>query len=164
MKSQDDSSVNGGPDGPGQKTIPCWLIDSEKREIRPHVYNGDYKTIHSAIGCDTFTVATFCPDTGDCAFVDDEGLLKSPVLFFSINGFPQPLAGKGLVLGIDDEGDGVAPTIDLERLTRNVRFYELFGRDAKTRKIIAFEWSAANANGEPKMVCFDDVQVTEELL
>lgn len=51
---------------------------------------------------------------GDGIFVDDEGLLKPCDHFFIWKDYPQPLAGRGLILGCDEEGNSVAPRVTLE--------------------------------------------------
>lgn len=98
------------------------LIDPREmdvKEIDVPLEGGNYKALAQAIGCDLITVATYLPN-GDCVFVDDEGLLFSPEHFFSIDGFPQPLAGCGLVMGSNDEGDSIAPTSTVEEITNAV--------------------------------------------
>ena len=68
--------------------------------------------------CDCIT-ASCAPlqGAGDLICVDGNGLLKGPVYqFFGVKGYPQPLAGRGLVLGTDDEGDRVSPETTLEWL------------------------------------------------
>lgn len=59
---------------------------------------------------------------GDGIFVDDEGLLKNPQHFFMHRNYPSPLTGKGLMLGVDAEGDSVAPGTDLETLRKDIVF------------------------------------------
>ena len=41
---------------------------------------------------------------------------------FKYKGVDAPLCGKGLVLGVDEEGDSTAPTITLQELQKNVTF------------------------------------------
>jgi hypothetical protein len=56
-------------------------------------------------------------------FVDDEGLVNGQHQhFFVVDGYPQPLAGKGLVLGVDQEGDSVTPSVSLEQMRKMVTF------------------------------------------
>lgn len=48
-------------------------------------------------------------------WVDDEGLLKRPLLpLFEILGYHQPIAGKGLILGNTTEGDAVSTRFPVE--------------------------------------------------
>ena len=101
------------------------FIDSEKREVREVEYN-DWKDISPMIGCRIFTVADF-NDKGDCVYVDDEGLLtlRLSSMFFEIEGYPQPLAGNGLVCGTDDEGASTEPSVSVEEVKKIVKFYRL---------------------------------------
>jgi hypothetical protein len=94
--------------------MQAYLIDPFNKTITAVEYSGDYKQIYQHIGADLFTAATF-NDFGDSVFVDDEGLFKPDQEFFLVNGYPQPLAGKGLVLGCNDDGDSVEPSITLDQ-------------------------------------------------
>ena len=61
---------------------------------------------HETMPVDCFTCAyarALAP--GDAIFVDDEGPFKKPDRFFTYPGNPQPLAGKGLLLGSDIDGN-----------------------------------------------------------
>jgi hypothetical protein len=51
--------------------------------------------------------------SGEAIFVDDNGLLNNPVRFFKYAGYEQPLAGKGLILGSDAEGDTIGASSKL---------------------------------------------------
>lgn len=57
-------------------------------------------------------------DTGDTIYVDDEGLLKDPEFFFVWRDYPQPLAGRALILGSDDEGETQSAKITLDEVRR----------------------------------------------
>lgn len=97
------------------------LIDPVTRTISEVEYNGNYKQIYDLIDADTFDIARLYPN-GDGAFVDDEGLLKPCDHFWLHENYPSPLAGKGLLLGCDDEGESIAPSTDIESLRNAVRF------------------------------------------
>lgn len=45
----------------------------------------------------------------DCMYVDEEGLLHAATHFLRVEGFPNPVAGKGYVLGTDEEGNSISP-------------------------------------------------------
>ena len=110
------------------------LIDPENHTVTEVEYNGNYKHIYELIGCETFTVVDIGRDNNGLThsiFVDDEGLLNNPRYFFIWNGYQQPLAGKGLILGCDEEGETVAATLDLEAVRLNVSFTELSVRGFK---------------------------------
>jgi hypothetical protein len=97
------------------------LIDPFTRSITEVEYDGDYTKIYSLIDCDTFTLAPI-NHRGDGIFVDDEGLFKPGQEFFKHANYPQPLAGKGMILGCDEEGDSTEPTVSLEDTIKAVRF------------------------------------------
>lgn len=97
------------------------LIDPFKHSITEVEYSGNYQDIYNLIDCDTFTIAPIT-HRGDAIFVDDEGLFKPEQAFFKHDGYPQPLAGKGLILGCDEEGETVEPTISLADTVAAVRF------------------------------------------
>ena len=46
--------------------------------------------------------------------------MNGPVNFFTIGGYPDPLAGRGLIIGADDEGGSIAAKSMIEDL--DVRF------------------------------------------
>jgi hypothetical protein len=89
------------------------LIDPFAKTVTEAEYEGDYHQVYSLIHADTFTVVQL-DDEGDALFLDDEGLLKEGQEFFAIGNYPSPLAGRGLILGTDDEGESVATRISLD--------------------------------------------------
>ena len=119
--------------------MKAYLIDPFAKTVSEVQYNGDYKTIYNLISSDNIKVDTFTcveiNDQSDTIYVDDEGLNKNlnQQAFFMFNG--TPLAGKGLVLGTDEEGDSQSPTITLQELmTENkIEFLSL----AQVRKQVA---------------------------
>ena len=77
------------------------LIDTPKQTIEIVDYSGDYKDIYTLLGCELFT-SVYLEGVGqDTLYVDDEGLYVENQVFFNIKGCPQPLAGRGLILGTD---------------------------------------------------------------
>lgn len=83
------------------------LIDPFTQTIEEVDYSGDYKDIYGLIECDLFTTVYLPNTSDDTLFVDDEGLYVENQRFFKIDGFEQPLAGRGLMLGTDEEGESV---------------------------------------------------------
>jgi hypothetical protein len=93
--------------------MKAYLINPTDRTIKTVKYDGDYRSIYKLCDFSTFTTVELTAD-GDTLFLDDEGLLKAPVYqFFGYRGFPNLLAGKGLILGTDDEGNSVEPKHDI---------------------------------------------------
>ena len=97
------------------------LIDPYAQEIVEVEYSGDWKEIKTFLQCDIFTTAYF-DDTDDSVYVDDEGLYVEDQAFFTIGNYPQPLAGRGLILGCNDEGDSVDCKTTLEEAKAMVKF------------------------------------------
>lgn len=83
--------------------------------------------IYKHLQCRTFDVAAL--PNGDALYVDDEGLLKPAYHYIALRGMPEPFAGRGLVLGLDDRGRSIAPSVSLEQLTEDVKFIELLAKD-----------------------------------
>jgi hypothetical protein len=69
----------------------------------------------------------YCPflRIGEAIYVDSRGALESPVRFFRIAGLEPPLAGKGLILGTDKEGNTISASSSLELITAAVTFAEM---------------------------------------
>ena len=86
-----------------------FLIDPFKQDITEVAYSGDIEQIYELTDCQTFDVARINRH-GDGIFVDDEGLYAEDARFFWHSDYPQPLAGKGMVIGCDMETGESAPT------------------------------------------------------
>lgn len=100
------------------------LIDPIAKTVTEVDYGGKYTDIYKLIDCDTFTVVGI--ENDDAIYVDDEGLLKDdPKYYFLYQGYAQPLAGKGLVLGTSEDGDSIEPVHTRDEIERKVRFVEL---------------------------------------
>jgi hypothetical protein len=103
------------------------LIDPFNKTVTEVEHNGNYKHIYELLSHETHPVDCFTAvgiDNGDTIFVDDEGLFKEPTEFFVYLGYDQPLAGKGLVLGCNDDGDSVAPVSTLEQVKKHIVWME----------------------------------------
>jgi hypothetical protein len=98
------------------------LIDPYKEEVTDVTYNGDYKQIYEHIKVDCFALVRLSDD--DDVFVDDEGLLKlkPSTKFFALPDYPQPLAGYGLILGNDNEGESISAHHDAAFYRERVKF------------------------------------------
>ena len=101
--------------------MQAYLIDPFARTVEPVDYSGDYRDIYKLIGnhCSAFT-AVFLWHPGDAVFVDDEGLFKKGLLSFMLKGHLEPLFGRGVVLGADENGDEAPAKITLDDLRRRV--------------------------------------------
>lgn len=81
-----------------------YLIDPYLKTIRDIVVR-DYDEINKLIG-DTYAIGSRF-DNDDTLFVDDSGLLKDNQSYFCIDEDHRPLAGYGVMLGTDYEGECV---------------------------------------------------------
>lgn len=101
---------------PWQNTI--MIVDFE--------YGGSYTQIRNLIATEEAPDPTFSAvdiDDKHSIYIDDEGLFREDQAFFKLKGYPQPLQGKGLILGIDYEtGESVPPTLSLEDVNARVHF------------------------------------------
>ena len=76
--------------------MQAYLIDPEKKIVESCDYSGDWKEISDLIECRWFDIAGTDKYS---VYVDDEGLCYNGenMHFFTIEGYPQPLVGKGLL-------------------------------------------------------------------
>lgn len=102
--------------------MKAFFVDPFNREVKQIDYSGDFNEITKMLACDMFTCATF-NNKGDTFFVDDEGLFKANRMFFEHHGYATPLCGFGLVLGTNPSGESVEPTVTLEELQRDLKWY-----------------------------------------
>lgn len=100
------------------------LIDSKNRMVKQIEIGEDFTEISKAIGCDVFA-APHILKNNDTMYVDDEGLLKDPQHFFLLDTYPQPIAGNGLILGCDHEGDSIDAKTSLTELADRIKFMDL---------------------------------------
>lgn len=86
------------------------LIDPHAKTVTEVEHDGTLEGIYRAIGADCVCTVGLGVDR-DAVFLDDDGLFREGQEFFSIGEYPHPLAGKGLVLGCDAEGESCAPVL-----------------------------------------------------
>ena len=96
-------------------------IDATSRTISEVDYSGDYRQILVLIDAELFDCARF-NRKGDAVFVSDIGMLDGTDHFFRIAGYRHPLAGNGLILGCDGEGNSTNPSVSLAWVTENTAF------------------------------------------
>ena len=100
------------------------LIDVKNRALKQIEIGEDFTEISKAIECDVFA-APHILENNDVMYCDDEGLLKNPEHFFLLDSYPQPIAGNGLILGCDHEGDSVDAKTSLAELASKVTFMDV---------------------------------------
>lgn len=110
-------------------TKPCKaiLIDPFACTVTEVDWNGNIDHIYELISHESMPVECFdCVSLGnagnDAIFVDDEGLFKDSERFFRYRDINQPMAGKGLILGADDEGESIAPYINVDKVKKAISF------------------------------------------
>ena len=104
------------------------LIDVKNEEVREIDFNETLKHIYELVDCATFDV--FRIDGVNGIYVDDEGLFVEDQRFFVYHGTNrdgshgrvQALAGNGLILGVDSEGNSISPTLTVEEVREAVDF------------------------------------------
>ena len=97
------------------------LIDVKTQEVKEVEHDGEIQNIYNLIDCRAFDIVRI-DDVNDI-FVDDEGILKDN-LYFEYSGSENvfKLAGSGLILGVDDEGNSIPPTLTVEDVKGKVSF------------------------------------------
>jgi len=97
------------------------LIDVKTQEIKEVEHDGEIQNIYNLIDCRAFDLVRI--DDVNSIFVDDEGILKDNLYFeYSASGRVFQLAGSGLILGVDDEGNSISPTLTVEDVKGKVNF------------------------------------------
>jgi hypothetical protein len=115
------------------KMITAIQIDPFDLTVKPVEYDSsDYTNIYPLLSHETMKVDCFTAARattlaeGDAIFVDDEGLMKGCNRYFQVVGCHEPLAGKGLIIGSDNQGNEQSVKTPLKNL--RVMFFTLLGR------------------------------------
>jgi hypothetical protein len=103
---------------------PCKaiLIDPVTCTVRfVEVDGDDFNSIYPQLDCQTFTACCHIARDGetgsykdDQMLVDDEGLYVKDQRFFMIKAYPGPIAGRGLILGLDALGNTISTRLSLD--------------------------------------------------
>jgi hypothetical protein len=116
------------------RMVRAILIDPFACSVTEIEHDGDdYKSMYPLLSHESMPVSTFqlvpspILEPGDAVFVDEEGLMKPCERWFKIAGFEQPLAGKGLVVGSDNNGDTASARTSVEAVKAGTIFGELHG-------------------------------------
>lgn len=107
----------------------AFLIDPTAKDVTRLDNDKDWPltAIQQAIDTDAISRAPLRPGQrgGDSVWVDDNGFLSAGAPVFFVGEYAMPLAGKGLVLGLDQIGENRGPDISLEELQAVVHFTNL---------------------------------------
>lgn len=107
----------------------AFLIDPAAKAVTRLDNDKDWPlaAIQAAIGTDAISGAPLNPGVrgGDRVWVDDNGFLSPGSAVYFVGEYAMPLAGKGLVLGLDQIGENRGPDISHEELQAVVQFTNL---------------------------------------
>lgn len=104
------------------------LIDPYTRNISEVFTDGGGEAIKNAMSgpehtVDLFTVLDLGGD--QTLYLDDEGLLFAGRFIWRLKGYPNPLAGRGLILGTDEEGDSIPTRLTVPEVRAMVEWTDL---------------------------------------
>ena len=110
------------------------LIDPSKDidEFIMEIEIGSWKDIAPTIGgpCSMFTTVTTDTLGTHTGYVDDEGLYNGQldkIGHFFVKDYPNPLAGRCIVQGTDEEGEGVDCTLSIQEAQKIFGYATPFG-------------------------------------
>lgn len=102
------------------------LIDPSILSVSEITVPYDYVSIQDLIGCRCFTCVRI--DEKNVAYVDDEGLINGTEhgIKFNEEVYPEPIAGKVVILGDDVQGDSCDTTLCADDVDRMIQCFVLF--------------------------------------
>lgn len=107
----------------------AFLIDPAARTVEQldNHQGWPHQAISDAIQTLRISGAPLYPEQrlGDRVWVDDEGFLEAGRPVFFLGEYAMPLAGRGLVLGLNQAGENRVPSISIEDLRKEVYFTNL---------------------------------------
>ena len=108
------------------KTYKAFMVDPFDQSISlVNLAVDEYGSIlgssKAVIDCSRIDIITL--NDKHMAIVDDEGLLRNDTRYSKLAEYPQPLAGKLLILGYDEDGESCSVDNDyVEELRKTTRF------------------------------------------
>jgi hypothetical protein len=91
------------------------LIDPKPKTVVLTDTTGELDDLYRLLGCASVEVIMLSET--EALYVDEEGLFADePGPFFAINGFDQPQAGRGLIVGQDAAGHHVGTRITIQEV------------------------------------------------
>ena len=107
------------------------LIDPPRLTVTPvYITNYSYRSIYKICGFDCFTLAGVRDkdNNQNGLFVDDEGLLNGTDFgFYCPFFYPEFLAGRGLILGCDEEGETIDTNLRVAEVVHGMQW--VFAKD-----------------------------------
>jgi hypothetical protein len=114
------------------------LINPQNCSITEVDYTGDYKNIYTHIDAECFDIVRFGDEEDNTIYVDDNGLNNGAaerVGMFRVAGEnPAYLAGKGLVLAHNADGESIATTMTIDALREKI----VFGQPCRINGALVF--------------------------
>lgn len=106
---------------PTNKTIKAILINPVLRSVSEvTIPTGGLDEVYRLTEC-SLVQAVEINDKGDSAYVDEESNDKDG--YFTVPGFPYPLAGNAIVTNVDRHGNTIAPKTTAAEIAGSIRFY-----------------------------------------
>ena len=108
------------------KTYKALMIDpfdqsSSVVDLAVDDYGSILGSSKAVMDCSTIDIITL--NDKHMAIVDDEGLLRNDTRYSKLAEYPQPLAGKLLILGYDEDGESCSVDNDyVKELRKTTRF------------------------------------------
>tara|TARA_R100001369_G_scaffold43811_1_gene69911 strand:+ start:331 stop:693 length:363 start_codon:yes stop_codon:yes gene_type:complete len=99
------------------------LIDVINQEIKEVIHDDTLESIYKFVDCRAFDIVNI--DEENTLYVDDEGLFVEDQLFFEYSGdtgTKVQLAGNSLLLGYNEEGETIPPSLTLSHVKSKVTF------------------------------------------
>lgn len=89
-------------------------------EVQLEATKDRLQQIYDLLQCHTFDCVGL--DNGDTLYVDDNGIATGSPFHFIVADYPQPLVGRGLILGTNDEGESISSITTLDDLRTRITF------------------------------------------
>lgn len=107
------------------RMVKAILIDPFTQEVKEVEHDADdYRNIHRLLSTESNKVHSFDVvriDDTNAIFLDDNGLYVENQAYVLWDGYHQPLAGKCLILGCDEEGETIGTTLTESEVSAKVR-------------------------------------------
>jgi hypothetical protein len=97
-----------------------YFIDPNTQSVTDWEWDGKSGSLSEKLGCRYYT--TIILSDKDVLFIDEEGMFRTDTMHFTIQTYPTPLRGKGIVLGYNPHGDTVSSALSINQVKAMVAF------------------------------------------
>ena len=97
-----------------------FIIFPIRKTIEEITYRGGYEEINKLLHIRTCTAVDLYPD--EVAYIDDDGSFNDKHHYWIHKNYPTPLAGPGLFVGTDEEGNDIPPSTSIDQLRKDVKW------------------------------------------